>query len=124
VVHKAGDVFSLDDDALEKLSKQQFESKREAYIPAPELDAKTRKVLTAYLRPDGSLKQIPLQPAKARVVLQYLVAAFEPGRDYTEKEVVDLLRRFHPDTAALRRALVDEGLLQRESDGSRYWRAS
>ncbi len=122
VVHKTGDLFSLDDAALESLSKRQFAHQRETYIPAPDLDAKTRKVLAAYLNPDGSLKDIPLQPAKQRVILGYLAAAFEPGVNYTEKEVNTLLRRFHADTAALRRALVDAGLLARESDGSRYWR--
>ena len=122
VVHKSGDVFRLDDSALEALSKRQFAHQRQTYIPAPGLDAGTRKVLSAYLKADGSLKQIPLQPAKQRVILDYLAAAFEPGANYTEKEVNALLRRFHADTATLRRALVDAGLLNRESDGSRYWR--
>jgi hypothetical protein len=122
VVHKAGDLFRLDDNALENLSKQQFAGQREVYIPDPGLDAKTRKVLSTYLNPDGSLKQIPLQPAPSRVILGYLVAVFEPGLSYTEKEVNTLLRRFHADTAALRRMLVDASLLKRESDGSRYWR--
>jgi len=122
VVHKTGDVFRLDDDALESLQRQQFAGHRQAYIPAPGLDAKTRKVLAAYLNADGSLKQVPLQPAKQQVILNYLAAAFEPGVNYTEKEVNTLLRRFHVDTAALRRALVDARLLARESDGSRYWR--
>ncbi len=33
-----------------------------------------------------------------------------------------ILRRFHLDTAALRRYLVDNGLMSRESNGTRYWR--
>jgi hypothetical protein len=123
VVHKTGDIFSLDEAALEDLSKGQFAHQPKAYVPAPDLDSKTRKVLAAYLNVDGSLKQLPLQPTKQRVILNYLAAIFEPGAHYTEKEVNTLLRRFHPDTAALRRALVDAGLLSRESDGSRYWRS-
>ena len=47
---------------------------------------------------------------------------FEDDTDYTEKEVNTILRRFHIDTAALRRYLVDHGLMARERDGSRYWR--
>jgi hypothetical protein len=42
--------------------------------------------------------------------------------NYTEKEVNTILRRFHLDTAGLRRDLVDANMLARESDGSRYWR--
>jgi hypothetical protein len=122
VIHKTGDRFRLDDAALESLSKRQFANQRETYVPTPDLDAQSRKVLAAYLGPDGSLKQFPIQPAKQRVILDYLAAAFEPDVSYSEKEVNTLLRRFHPDAATLRRALVDAGLLARESDGSRYWR--
>jgi hypothetical protein len=122
VVHKTGDAFSLDDDALQALSRGQFATPREACIPAPELDAKTRKVLATYLNADGSLKQIPLQAAKLQIILRYLAAFFEAGVHYTEKEVNTMLRRFHADAASLRRELVEAGLLARESDGSRYWR--
>ena len=73
-------------------------------------------------RSDGSIKQIPSQPVKLSVILNYLVEHFEIGKNYTEKEVNSLLRRFNEDTAALRRYLVDAGMLNREGDGSRYWR--
>ncbi len=122
VVHKDGDLFRLDDGAMEKLSRAQFSAPHPRYVPAPDLDAKSRKVLANYLNADGSIKQIPSPGAKLQVILEYLVAAFEPGANFTEKEVNMLLRRFHPDTATLRRALFDAGLLDREPDGSRYWR--
>lgn len=122
IVHKTGDVFKLEQGAMEALSKAQFANKREKYIPAPDLDLKTRKVLIAHLNADGTIKTIPFQPVKLRVILNYLVSAFTPGVDYTEKEVNTILRRFHEDTAGLRRDLVEAGLLARESDGSRYWR--
>jgi hypothetical protein len=122
VVHKDGDLFSLDDASVEDLSKGQFMERRPTYVPDPCLDAKRRKVLAAFLNADGTLRQIPAPGPKLQVILSYLVAAFEPEASYTEKEVNTLLRRFHADTATLRRALVDAGLLGRESDGSRYWK--
>lgn len=123
VVHKADDRYELDPAGLETLSKQQFaEKKRETYTPAPGLDEKSRKVLITFLNVDGTIKQIPSQGPKLRVVLEYLVTAFTPGVDYTEKEVNTILRRFHLDTAGLRRDLIDSRLMARESDGSRYWR--
>jgi hypothetical protein len=122
VVRKNGEMFSLDDEAVQNLSKRQFSEQRESYVPAPDLDATARKVLTSFLNADGSLKQVPLQGPKLRVILNYLVAVFEPGADYTEKEVNTLLRRFHSDPVTLRRALIDAGLLSRESNGSRYWK--
>jgi len=122
VVRRTGEGYELDPAGLEALSKQQLTGKRETYTPAPGLDEKTRRVLVNHLNPDGTLRQIPSQAAKLRVILEYLVTAFTPGVNYTEKEVNTLLRRFHTDTAALRRYLVDSGLMQRVSDGSRYWR--
>ncbi len=122
VVRKAGDLFRLDDSAVDSLSKRQFAVPHRGYVPAPDLEPKARKVLTTFLNSDGTLKQIPLPGAKLQVVLNYLAQAFEPGVQYSEREINTLLRRFHSDTATLRRALVDTGLLARESDGSRYWR--
>ena len=122
IVHKTGDVFMLDEEAVESLSKAQFANKRATYVPAPDPDAGTRKVLAAHLNADGTIRQIPVHLSKLRIILNYLVSAFTPGVDYTEKEVNAVLRRFHEDTAALRRYLVEAGLLARESDGSRYWR--
>ena len=52
-------------------------------------------------------------PDKFRIVLEYLVQSFEPGREYPESEVNQILNRWHPDHAALRRELVDARLLKR-----------
>lgn len=122
-VRKADELYELDPAGMENLSRRQFAgAPREAYVPAPGLDEKACRVLVAYLNPDGTIKQIPSQQSKLRVILEYLVTAFTPGANYTEKEVNTILRRFHLDTAGLRRDLVDARLLARESDGSRYWR--
>lgn len=68
----------------------------------------------------GRLASMPLTRSRRLVVLDYLVQTFEPGRYYAEKEVNELLARYHPDVAALRRYLVDERLLSR--DAGMYWR--
>jgi hypothetical protein len=122
VIRARDKLYSLEVKELESKAKKQFEGKREEYIPAPDLDKKTRKVLAAYLMPDGSIKQVPLHANKLRILLTFLVNVFTPGLNYTEREVNTLLRRFNEDTAGLRRDLVDAGLLDREADGSRYWR--
>jgi hypothetical protein len=116
------DVYELDSDGMEKMARRQLAGSREVYVPTPDLDEKLRKVLAAYLNADGSIKRIPSQESKLKVILGYLIAAFTPSVVYTEKEVNTILRRFHPDTAGLRRDLIDSGLLTRQSDGSRYWR--
>lgn len=122
VVREADGQYALADEAIASLARKQFAGQKEAYVPAPNLDAKSRKALVTYLNPDGSIRQIPSQPEKMKVILHYLVAAFTPGADYTEKEVNTILRRFHVDVSGMRRDLIDAGLMARESNGSRYWR--
>jgi hypothetical protein len=74
-----------------------------------------RKVLNDFLLPDGSLKKIPAQQKKLLAVLQHLLKEFEPGRAYPEKEVNAILARFYPDTASLRRAMIEYKLMRREA---------
>ena len=76
--------------------------------------------LDPYVR-DGRIVQIPRQRKKRLLLLDVLAQEFEPGVRYTEKEVNDILARFHGDTAALRRYLVDEEFMDR--DAGIYWRA-
>ena len=114
--------YELEHKGLEKLALQQFKGERRAYTPEADLKNNRRRVLAAHLNPDGTIKTIPLQPVKRHVILDYLINAFTVGINYSEKEVNMLLAHFHPDTAALRRYLVDAGMLERERDGSRYWR--
>jgi hypothetical protein len=54
--------------------------------------------------------------------LQHVAEAFEPGVRYSEKQVNEILARFHADTATLRRELVGYGLVEREEGGGEYWR--
>lgn len=82
-------------------------------------DPTTLKVLRTYLR-GGRLHTMPRPGAKRRIVLDYLATRFEPGVRYSETEVNATLRTYHDDVAALRRYLVDEGLLSREA--GHYWR--
>ena len=66
------------------------------------------------------LTSIPIPRAKRRVVLERIVQEFEPGVRYQERTVNRIVEAFHEDYAALRRYMVDEGLLTR-ADGV-YWR--
>lgn len=78
-----------------------------------------QKVLRGYF--DGErLKEIPAQLKRQRVVLAWLADRFDPATRYSERQVNEILRRHHPDAATLRRALVDNGFLDR--DHGVYWR--
>lgn len=115
-------VFDLDEKAIESFARGQFQGKRPTFAPEGEKPEDARKVLKNFLNADGTLKQLPPMGNKLLIILNFIVDAFAYDTDYTEKEVNTILRRFHLDTAALRRYLVDHGLMARESDGTRYWR--
>lgn len=76
-------------------------------------------VLRTYLG-RGRIRQLPVQRDNRLTVLDHVAGSFEPGVRYDESEVVEMLRSFMDDHAALRRHLVDEGFLGREGDA--YWR--
>ena len=52
-------------------------------------------------------------------MLDYLAQRFEPGVRYPETEVNEILVALHPDYAAFRRYLVDNGFLDRAD--KMYW---
>lgn len=81
-----------------------------------------RKVINDYLLPNGQLKTIPSQRKKLLAVLRHIAQDFQPGRRYSEKEVNEILARYHEDTASLRRELVGSKLMAREGGGGYYWR--
>lgn len=71
------------------------------------------------------LIEIPTHRAKRLIVLQRLALEFDIGRRYSEPEVNEILGIFNPDWSTLRRGLIDERLLDRETagGGNRYWRS-
>jgi hypothetical protein len=75
--------------------------------------AETNSIIRAFF--DGPrLKQIPASRKKRVVVLRRLLERFEPGKDYPEKHVNEMLQTAHDDFATLRRELVDYGFMTRD----------
>lgn len=122
LITESNGTYDIDEKAIESYARGQFEGKRPTFESKESKPEDARKVLKNFLNADGTLKQLPPQGNKLLIVLNFIVDAFAFDTDYTEKEVNTILRRFHVDTAALRRYLVDNGLMARESDGTRYWR--
>jgi len=116
-------LYSLRPDTLQEMSQRLL--KQEAL---PELavavddQAYDRKVLKTFIDDEGRIIAFPSQLKKYQVLLRYVVKAFEQGKRYSEKQVNDILSRFHEDTADLRRGLVEFKLMDREGGGGAYWR--
>lgn len=118
LVHRDGHLLALHAEHFAAAARAAAEA-----APAPEPlsdDPAEDAVLSAFVR-DGRLLSIPAHRGKRLVVLDHLARVFEPGVRYPEREVNVLLAVWHPDVAALRRYLVDEGMLTREAGV--YWRS-
>ncbi|WP_141578412.1 DUF2087 domain-containing protein [Actinomadura sp. WMMA1423] len=70
----------------------------------------------------GRLTSIPDRAEVRRRVLAVVKESFEPGVAYPEPKVNAICGEWFDDWAALRRALVDEGLLRRNRAGTAYER--
>jgi biotin operon repressor len=116
-------LYQLDQAALDAKTHSMF-SQQELSSVAAEVDADAydKKVIKDYTRRDGSLKTLPSQRKKLEAILRYVVQAFDVDKRYSEKQVNEILSRYHADTATLRRELVGFGLMKREGGGGEYWR--
>ena len=87
-------------------------------------NAEMPKELRHYLDGRGRLKVWPGRQKRQRLAIQYLAGKFDFNRDYTEREVNELLLQWHTfaDAALLRRLMFNWGFLGRTIDGARYWR--
>jgi DNA-binding HxlR family transcriptional regulator len=120
LVLRDGPAYRLAANSLEKKARSVLAQSRLRANPEDfEGDAYDRKVLADYFKSNGRLKALPTQHKKLMVVLRHLVKNFTPGVRYPEKQVNEILFRFHEDYAALRRYMVDNKLMARER--GEYW---
>ena len=73
---------------------------------------------------NGIVTRWPKKRAERELVLDHLVALFEPGRIYPEAEINERLRAAHgfEDWALLRRELFETGRMDRDPRKGTYWR--
>jgi biotin operon repressor len=115
-------VYQLEEAALQKTRLLFSHDDLVSVASGVDADGYDRKVIGDFTHPDGSLKEIPAQRKKLEAILRYVVKAFEPDVRYSEKQVNEILSRYHADTASLRRELVASKLMEREGGGGEYWR--
>ena len=109
-------VYSLEGSHLGKTVQEMIFVPQTGLAENVEADAYRQKVLKTFLR-RGRLTGIPAQRKKRQVILEQIVEQFEPEKAYPEREVNIILLDFHDDVAALRRGLVEFGLMERTTDG-------
>jgi hypothetical protein len=110
--------FSLNTELIDAQARVHRE--RQPGVDVSTVDQEEAAVIRSFFK-DGRLVSYPAQHKKQLVILDLLAQRFDPGKTYPEAQVNLMLAEFFPDTALLRRSLVDNQLLERR-DGF-YWRA-
>ncbi len=82
------------------------------------------KNISMFLDEEGRVKQLPAKTNKRKTVLEYLSTKFAVDREYTEKEVNEIINTWHTfqDYFILWRELIDFQFLHRTPNGSKYWK--
>jgi len=109
-------LYKLNQEALQTLNKAvlTIEPVTIAVLAMGSENAWEDKVLRSYLEA-GRLKEIPASRKKRLVILKWLVQQFALETPYPEQIVNEILQRYHPDSATLRRELIGYQMMQREN---------
>lgn len=114
--------YRLKRETLHRINRELFTPEQVASIAENVVsDAWERKVLQTYLI-DNQLTKIPETRKKRDVILRWLVQQFDEEVRYPEAQLNKIIKRYHPDTATLRRELIGNKLMQREN--GIYWRVA
>jgi hypothetical protein len=81
-----------------------------------------QKDVSRFLNSEGQISVWPKKHADKQLILLYLIDKFSVERVYSEKEVNEVLNKWHTfqDWPLLRRALIDSGLMRRDIEGREY----
>lgn len=95
------------------------EKSDEADLQAQRDEEYRQKVIDSFFE-YGKLKTIPAQRKKKRIILEKIVEFFESGRVYKEHEVNEIIAQIHEDYCTIRRDMISERLMGRNTEG--YWK--
>lgn len=99
--------------AARAVVEQQAPSRGATDLAAYDAARREQERLVRRLFTDGRLARIPAKRRTRAGALLEVLARFEPGRDYSEPEVNQVLLDVHEDFAYLRRELVNYRYLER-----------
>ena len=107
-------IYSLNKDIFGKtlfeiISKETPEDTEEKY---------KNEVISHFFK-YGKLTQLPTQRKKREIVLAEIAKSFENGKKYDEKDVNEIIHKFHEDHCTIRREMIACGIMAREKET--YW---
>ena len=79
-------------------------------------------VLTRYFDKDNNLliKEFPSKEKKKIIILQHIAKEFDGNKEYSERQVNDILMHFFDDYVTVRRYMIEYGFMERSRDCSVY----
>lgn len=113
--------YRLNAKALQAINMSLISHASEGQKPsATASDEYEARVLRSFVV-EGRVTKVPEGYRKRMVVLRWLAGHFQDRRFYKEREVNEIIKRFHPDFATIRREFIGHGLMERES--GTYWKS-
>lgn len=79
-------------------------------------EEKYKKAVLSNFFKYGRLTQLPTQRKKREIVLSEILKQFESDREYTEKEVNEIIFRYHEDYCTIRREMIAFGMMTRHHE--------
>lgn len=120
-IHNQQTLYAFDQKALYALNRTVLSREGQPTPVDNFASEEDRKALRPFF--DGErLVTFPENPKKFNLLLTWLITQFDEGVRYTEKQVNDIITRYHEDYATLRRGLIDLQLMER--DHGIYWRTT
>ena len=108
-------IYSLNRDIFEKPLYELIKKDD----PIIDTEEKYKKEVISNFFKYEKLTQLPTQRKKREIVLEEIAKQLEKGRKYGEKEVNDIIHRFHEDHCTIRREMIACGIMAREKEI--YW---
>ena len=105
-------IYSLNRDIFEKPLYELIQ-KDDVVIDTEE---KYKKEVISNFFKYGRLTQIPTQRKKREIVLFEILKQFETDREYGEKEVNEIILRYHEDFCTIRREMIAFGMMTRDHE--------
>jgi len=105
-------IYSLNRDIFNK-PLYELIKKDDAVVDTEE---KYKKEVISNFFKYGRLTQIPTQRKKREIVLFEILKLFETDREYSEKEVNEIILRYHEDFCTIRREMIAFGMMTRDHE--------
>ncbi|MBE6708143.1 MAG: DUF2087 domain-containing protein [Ruminococcaceae bacterium] len=102
-------IYSLNRDIFDLTLREFIKQDK----PVEDPDEKYRREVLSNFFKYGKLTRIPVQQKKREIVLRHIAKDLSAGKDYTEKEVNEVILKYHEDYCTIRREMIGFGIMDR-----------